>query len=279
MLTFESRRIREDPDALVQIARIVADGGTIVDRPWLCSIIRSLKVLGIYSSCKFLADANFGVKKDGAGAVSKLYDISGNNNDAVQATGANQPIWSVGVQNGKAGLLFNGTSSILDGTSGLVDSGGAACTVIAGIKSLDLTGSNSIIEMGNAHTNLDDYYMILSANGAVYQSNIANDRSTANGTISINTFYEIAWVLTGGAFSTSNPAFFVNGASKASTQGIGTDTPTINPTKFRIGAYYFVPASQFMDGYINWVYTFNIALSTAQRQAMENLLNSYYAIY
>jgi len=45
-----------------------------------------MKAQGIYTSAKFIGDANMAVKKDGFNAVSVLYDVSGNNNDAVQLT-------------------------------------------------------------------------------------------------------------------------------------------------------------------------------------------------
>jgi len=90
-----ARRNTYDPDTLIQKARIESDGGTVINLALMDGSIKILKSLGIYGNAKLLTDANWGVKKDGSGAVSKLYDISGNNNDAIQATGASQPIWSL----------------------------------------------------------------------------------------------------------------------------------------------------------------------------------------
>ena len=101
-----------DPDAVAQAARIVADGGTVIDFAFMNLVISTMKSMGIYSSCKLLTEANFGVKKDGStGAVSKLYDISGNNNDAI-GTGTGQPIWSL--SGGKGVITYDGVNDYLN---------------------------------------------------------------------------------------------------------------------------------------------------------------------
>jgi hypothetical protein len=99
------------PETITQKNRIEADGGVVIDLPFMNRVIYTLKALGIYSNCKLLTDANFGVKKDITGAVSKLYDISGNNNDAIQATGASQPIWSL--VGGKGVITYDGSNDHL----------------------------------------------------------------------------------------------------------------------------------------------------------------------
>lgn len=110
-------------ETLAQKVRIEANGGTVIDLEWIDLVISTLKTLGIYSNCKLLTDANFGIKKDITGAVSKLYDISGNNNDAVQTTGASQPIWSL--INGRGVINYVGskflTTNIINHNVGIGD--------------------------------------------------------------------------------------------------------------------------------------------------------------
>lgn len=103
--------IKWQPETITQKNRIESDGGKVIDLIFMDRVILLLKRLGIYGNCKLLTDANFGVKKDGSGAVSKLYDISGNNNDAVQATGASQPIWSL--VGGRGVITYDGVNDYL----------------------------------------------------------------------------------------------------------------------------------------------------------------------
>ena len=98
-------------EAIAQKARILADGGTIINWWYMNKVIETYKMLGIYGNCKLLLDANFAVKKDSSGLVSKLYDISGNNNDATQITGSRQPIWTL--VNGKGTIAYDGIDDTL----------------------------------------------------------------------------------------------------------------------------------------------------------------------
>lgn len=83
-----------DADAITQRARIVADGGEVIDFNAMQSFIRGLKDLGLYDNLLACWDVRFGVKKDGSGSVSRWYDISANNRDAAQATGSIQPLFN-----------------------------------------------------------------------------------------------------------------------------------------------------------------------------------------
>jgi hypothetical protein len=123
---------RVEPETTIQINRIVADGGVVIDPVFMNSTIKLLKSLGIYGNAKLLTDANFGVKKDGSGAISKLYDISGNNNDATQSTGASQPIWSL--VNGRGVITYDGVNNWLDcGNNPSMDNIITASTIYAKI--------------------------------------------------------------------------------------------------------------------------------------------------
>jgi len=85
-------------------SRVIADGGVIIDFTAVITAYQTLLDQGTYSNLVEWHSASFGVKKDGSNNCSKLYDLSPNNNDKVQATLANQPLWSANT------LIFNGTT-------------------------------------------------------------------------------------------------------------------------------------------------------------------------
>jgi len=118
---------RLEPETLAYTARVIADGGEIISQFDVDQAYKHAKVEGYYSNIKAWYSAQFGVKKDVAGAVSVLYDISSNDKDATQATGGLQPIWTASTQNGKAGIVFDG-SNVLDHS---VDNGSQPCIALA----------------------------------------------------------------------------------------------------------------------------------------------------
>lgn len=100
-------------DTQAYITRVEADGGTVID---VAMVDAAYQLLDDYTLAPIVwVGANFGVKKDGSNLVSKLYDLSDNDHDHVQATAANQPFWNDDQQNGLAAIQFNGTDEWLEG--------------------------------------------------------------------------------------------------------------------------------------------------------------------
>lgn len=58
-------------------ARVLADGGVIVDETATQSAIQKLITKGVYGLAKIYVGGSFGVKKDGSGNLIKLYSIDG----------------------------------------------------------------------------------------------------------------------------------------------------------------------------------------------------------
>jgi hypothetical protein len=223
-------------------------------------VIRTLKAQGIYTSCKFLADANFAYKN--ATGVATLYDISGNNNDATQATGGNQPVWTAAQQNGKAGLVFDGTDDYIQ-TAAFSSALSQPNTLLAAVKPNGAaTDEETICDGLSASRNLL-YKNIVAGNWAVY----------AGGDEVISTVSTVgAFQVMTGIFNGASSELFQNGSSiKTGNPGaavmdgvtIGQNFTLTGPGNITTGALFFL----------------NAALSTAQRQALETLLNNYYAIY
>jgi hypothetical protein len=94
------------PEAATYQARVATDGGTVVSSTAINESIRYAKASGIYDYLTAWYSARFGYKDVGSGLCSKWYDLSSNNNDAVQTTGANQPVWTTGGHDGSKPSMY-----------------------------------------------------------------------------------------------------------------------------------------------------------------------------
>lgn len=243
------------PETTEQIIRIRADGGTVIDAVWMDTVIKTLKTQGIYGNVKFIGDANIAVKKDGVGAVATLYDISGNDNDAVQGTGANQPIWTDGEQNGRAGLVFNGTSHFLraaDFSTPLSQ----PVSIFCAAKTLD-TDAGFMVAGSNV------FMLYRRATGKIELfagAHVAGNVSDLN-----QHFYSAL-------FNTTSSSLYTDG----SFVGSG-DVSTNTMPRVVLGADQ-APA-QLLTGNILVAIVIDDLVTNNQRQALETLINNYYAIY
>ena len=262
-----------EPETLVQNARVIADGGTVVDSWWLNYFIRTLKDKGLYTSCKFLADANFGVKKDGGNAVATLYDISGNNNDATQGTGANQPIWTAAQQNGKAGLVFDGTDDLLNaGADATLQP--TTFNIFAVVKSTTNSGDYCGIVTTAIYGNYYGYSLRLNSSDI---AQLCVQTSSGGATISTATPISNTTLLIG-INDGSNLNIFKNGVTETPIEG-GTIAYEAGDN-FLLGSYNgSPPAGNKFEGNLFSVILFSPFLTTTQRQAVGNPLNSYYVTY
>lgn len=272
---------RYAPETLAQQTRIVADGGTVIDLAFMDTVIKTLKAQSILTASKFLGDANIAVKKDGSGAVSKLYDISGNDNDAVQATGSAQPIWTAAQQNGKAGLVFDGSDDRLATSASVV--GGTSMTAIAVGSLVSVTGNyrtqfigqwNSGGSPGTNNWNMaiGDYSGAQTRDplfGVEIESTATNSGNPTE--IDLNTCMILEGIHDG-----SNTTLLINGSQKDQDAAVGTMNNAAGRV-MHIGSIIngdYASNIKFEAGLI-----FAAALTAPQRAAVEALLNTYYAIY
>lgn len=262
------------PETITQQRRIIADGGTVVNLTWMNNVIRTMKAMGIYGNAKLLTDANFGVKKDGSGAVSKLYDISGNNNDAVQATGTSQPIWSL--VNGRGVITYDGVDDYLLTTNTLnyltTDNFTWNAKIKTAIDSRMIMGRidnappndpSIFMAVGIASSALDDYKF------RVYIRDNAGINTADPGIYSLRTI----------ADNNLHNLYFVKGnliTINTDNIDIVNATNNINAVTLRlpisIGALYNRLAFTFnFSGQINSSTIFNIALTQSQITTLYNL--------
>jgi len=258
------------PEVQVFAKRVIEDGGQVVDLEFCQKYTRLAKQLLTWDSGKFVGDANMGVKLNSGVSVQTLYDLSGNNNDAVQATPANQPVWTAGVQNGRAGMVFDGTNDLLTRST------------------FGLSGSLSIIAV--AMSNLtNDLESIVSDGGG------ATDGYTLDRTgVGQNTFkwwaYDGDWLGVASATVTSGVHFLVSATHDSANMNIYINSGAPNTqaqggmiqstTAMAIGRHAATDeARRYLNGDECHLSIFDTNLTTAQRQALENFCNAYYSIY
>ena len=259
-----------------QKLRILADGGTIVDEDWMRAVISVLVQQGLMGNVKFLADANFAYKTPGAGAVSKLYDISGNNNDATQATGANQPIWTAAQQNGRAGLVFDGTNDRLVKTSpsGMSTGDSAISYLVAFNRTGGTAGYPIVVAYGGNGTDKDMVLFVYAA--APVGAYTYGNRGVISAISTTTATQNIAKIITGtysGSAGTYN--IYIDGIF----EGTAEEPGTLNLSAGSISIGSGTDGTQIVKGNLLNCNIFNTALTTAQRTALEATVNQYYRIY
>lgn len=213
--------------------------------------------------------------------VTTWNDSSGQGNNATQATAAKKPTYQTNELNGKPIVRFDGTDDFLATASNFLGAGNPPTTIFIAGKITTLTSGPAWINIGAnpRAANLDEYRTMVESDGSIYQSNIVNDRATANGTITTGVWNIITYRIAAGAFSSSNPEFYKNGTSQASTEGTGVSTPNLGTGATHIGANNEAVPGQFLDGDLTEIIVYDSALSTANRQSVENYLNGRYAIF
>lgn len=252
-------------ETIIQKNRIEADGGVVIDLNFMNLVIMILKNMGIYGNAKLLLDANFGVKKDGTGAVSKLYDISGNNNDAIQTTGAYQPIWSM--SGSTAVITYDGVNDILiiPNTAKWYPVG----SILMSVKLLSVVIKNFYAMSDSTKTSPE--FRMFSPGLLVYYWN-GKYQPTPH-TFSLNTSN---FTLIHSQLNINKLSNWRNGVS-IDTDAVVDNCPNNNLFYHSIGGRTYSP--EYANVIIPFLIEFNSILTDIQRNSINNIFNSYYNIY
>lgn len=276
---FGTHSWRADTEAY--ISRVEADGGTVINEQMVND---AYQLLADYSLTPIVwVDANFGVKKDGSNLVAKLYDISDNDHDAVQATGANQPFWNDAEQNGLATIQFNGSDEWLEEGTNLGKP--ASFTAFTIFKASNITSRNVIWMNRTGSYSWWGAEVRNTANGdiALIISDEANSRyttSTSAASLIGTTDYYLRTdrYVTGSSTTIYN---YLDGGSALSTTITGSATKAATNAgtslDFRIGRYG--NDTTYYTGYVGSLCIFDSSLSDANRGYVRDFLNSKYATY
>jgi len=203
----------------------------------------------------------------GASYVVTVYDQKGADN-VTQATAANQPLFTASAQNGHAGMTFDGTNDFLQGA---FTNGGALSQPysVFALAKLDATQVN------------DDVYRLLvdgddSSNRMIIGQDAADTpdawRIYAGSALSSGTSNSnvLIWSV---VFNGVSSQFWNNAVSQASG-----DAGAQNADGLTVGSRY-LNAQEPWKGIIGTLAIADPAFNDTDRQAVQVILNTYWAVY
>lgn len=200
---------------------------------------------------------------DGVSAIDNWIDYSGNENNATQATTAQQPVFTTAATNYNPGFVFNGTSSNMAMTLSKFPTGTSARTLMGVGTPSNITGVRYMFGWGAGSTN--NYNALVNTNSSVIFSGYSNDVTGAAGTAAIGVPQEVTGIWAGGAngsaalYSKSRLLLAQNKAWNTSATGSAT-----------IGA--LVANTQAWMGSINEIIVYNRAIAAFERLRISSYL-------
>lgn len=193
-----------------------------------------------------------------SGAVSAWNDISGNNNNALQASTTNKPSYL----STTLGIDFDGSSDVLIGTN-LQYGPDTAITLFVVASPNPNSGKGSVIAKGQ-FTSASDYRIELGENGYDVAVQNAREWNSSSGS------WDIAHINMFRTYFTENAevGYYLNGAREEQPRLNVPYNPNNDP--FSIGARFNY--SNFFDGQIFEVLLFQSELSMCQMEIIEGYL-------
>jgi hypothetical protein len=200
----------------------------------------------------YKADAGTSTTTDGVG-VSQWNDQSGNGFNAVQATGANQPLYKAAIQNGLPVLRFDAVNDYMQ----------AAGVNVAQPDTIFLVAKNTLT--GGTFSNAFDGNTTRQTIGRWSTDAVAVNCGTT----------DVVTAQLWGSTLFHQLSLIANGASSllwfdATSVTLGSNPGTANLNVLNIGT--FNTSTSFWSGDIAELLIYNSALSTPNRQAVEGYL-------
>jgi hypothetical protein len=207
------------------------------------------------------------------GGVARLEDKSGNDRHFTQGTGGNRPTRKTTQRNGLDVLRFDGTNNRMAQADlpfiDFVSSTASAAFVVAKAESVatnsDSVFSNACVlsESQAAHG-----FVMLRSNDTAAAFGYDNSYRTSS-----LSYVPGSWKVFSTTHDGSSLSFFINGGSPSST--------SLGSRQFMGGQGLLgsnASESEFFDGDVGEIITYNVALSTADREAVEAYLMSKWGI-
>lgn len=206
--------------------------------------------------------------------VETWVDESATTATVTQATSGSRPTFKTNIVNGKPVLRFDGSDDYFPVTiSGLSSSSGLTCFFVS-IKDADPPAYNQAAAPVNGFTSLSTAWNahIPFSNGLTYLSMGTDTRKDA---ITLTKAVNV-WRVMSLRSASASYALYIDGTSDYST---GTNTVGIGDTA-NIGASAAYPGSTDFrfDGDIAEILLYNSALSTGDREAVEDYLGTKYGV-
>ena len=236
------------------------------------------------SDTSTLYDATAGgslVTTDGA-AVARWQDKSGNNRHFTQTTANARPLLKTSIKNGKNVIRFDGTNDTLGLSNATLTNNISAVTMFAvfrSTRSLSPTVYQTAIQQSIGTNNT-------ATRAAIYATDtteVGGRRLDSNSYqfVKANTLSTNEWVIAGSIhnYQAATLTAFKNGSGTSRVGGFQTsgNTSATNSQLVAVGGSTGV--TEWLNGEIAEVITYNSALTTTQRQAVETYLNSKWSLY
>ena len=196
----------------------------------------------------YASNVSLHLKMDGANGSTTFTDSSPNAL-AVTAAGNAQISTTQSKYNGSAGY-FDGTNSSLDVAAGITlgtsDFTLEGWIYLTALPQNTIYNAGTIIDFRTTDTN-DSLFFAITPSGAIYIYVInGNKIQSADGAISINTWYHVAVVR-----RNSSTSMYLNGTQVSSSWADTTNYPTIAGRSLRIGKSVFSGYPAYLSGYID----------------------------
>jgi hypothetical protein len=213
-----------------------------------------------------------------SGYITKWYDQSGNGNNLLQATNANQPkivnTGTINLQGSLPTVPLDGVNYYMSQTTMSIANPYSLNAITTRTANGGNGGSQRLISMS---ATLDDvgYFGVL--NGA-YQTSVGNGttwndvtaNTAATTTVALNTQTILSAAIATGATGLSP---FINGTAQATKNGTAATA-----TGFVVGATYAGNTNELWTGNISEVNIFPIALNTTRRTLLETNQGAYFGL-
>lgn len=218
--------------------------------------------------------------------VATWTDLSGNGNDADQATSGNRPLYKTNIQNGKPIIRFDGTDDFLEIANTSIVGGEAGMTVFIVVKQATLASDRSMLAkwdyatdgcfaMQTDFTNAGEFMCFFASSAA----DAGGNRTRTTNASLTTAFYLLEMVFDGSQSNADRLKFYRN-----TTLLTTTTDGTINTTVLSSGATLKVGKfggvlDRYWNGDIGAIFVFDSALSDVNRGKMQVYINSIWALY
>jgi hypothetical protein len=233
-------------------------------------------------------DAGQGVTTNNS-KVTQWNDLSGNGYNVTQADTSKAPTFqATGGPNSRPALYFDGTNDFLTSAAHLWESDDLTVFIVARVFNATRNVQESILRRGESADNTRQFYFYFQNTATAYriEFNAFRDGGAANfvayfGGQKSTTYRTIVITQTG---TNTGNTLHLNGTSTTYSRfasGTGNDTIFDNTnSRLDIGAANTQNTIvNFLDGFISEIIVYSRALTTAERQAIENYLNKKYNLY